>query len=67
MTAKSNQKAVAPEQRHDDWFYDELMTAQPEATQAFFRERLAARQRAPKPKNKPPRASNAAAPPYSKA
>jgi hypothetical protein len=50
MTAKPDHKTVAPEQRHDDWFYDELMTAQPEATQAFFRERLAARPAPPHPK-----------------
>jgi len=24
----------------DDWFFDELMTAQPEATQEYFRARL---------------------------
>jgi hypothetical protein len=33
-----------------DWFYDELMTPQPDATQAYFRDRLKALAAAPTPK-----------------
>jgi hypothetical protein len=33
-------KTPAPRCAADDWFYDELMTAQPEATRDFFRARL---------------------------
>ncbi len=36
-----------------DWFYDELMTAQPEATQAFYRERLSQNSRDPQAKAHP--------------
>lgn len=38
---------VTLDAHEDSWALDELMTAQPEATQAYFRERL--RQAAPKP------------------
>lgn len=48
----SPKKQATPENRHDDWFYDELMTAQPDATQLFLRERLAAQRPAP-PRKKP--------------
>jgi hypothetical protein len=35
---------AAPEER-GDWFFDELMTPQPDATQAFLRSRLEALQK----------------------
>lgn len=39
---------AAPHER--DFFFDELMTAQPDATREYFRERL--RQQAPEPARK---------------
>lgn len=51
MTERRNRRPEpAPgEPTGGDWFYDELMTAQPDATREFFRARLeaAARERAP--------------------
>lgn len=38
---QSSEKPVQPAPREQDWFYDELMTAQPDATGEFLRARLA--------------------------
>lgn len=41
MTGASGEDKRTPrEASESDWFFDELMTAQPEATQEFFRARL---------------------------
>jgi hypothetical protein len=47
---KNGLRPVAGEAPSSDWFYDELMTAQPEATREYYRARLnqPARPAAPK-------------------
>lgn len=53
MSRTTSTKPAPASSRHDDWFYDELMTAQPDATQQFFRDRLLLQR--PKVPPKPPR------------
>ena len=40
MSRTTSTKPAPASSRHDDWFYDELMTAQPDATQEYFRQQL---------------------------
>ncbi len=49
-TTKTSLRPVAGEAPASDWFYDELMTAQPEATREFYRARLTQPSRAAEPK-----------------
>jgi hypothetical protein len=41
-TPKVTDKAEAARAERDDWFFDELMTPQPDAAQHYFRNRLKA-------------------------
>ncbi|MES1203688.1 MAG: hypothetical protein ABUS57_19800 [Pseudomonadota bacterium] len=43
MKSAGDKKKQAPANEHErDFYFDELMTAQPEATQEYFRAKLAA-------------------------